>query len=165
MKKFFKSLILGLSLVALNLQAADVSVNVANAVATNLLTGQIQLEEIEVINNGGSTVTVRIYDAPSTNVTWTNSQYSVPTSYTTNLVTVFTNYNGILTTNTNTVLYTVNTTVSAAPVNYRLLKSFTIAAGASSTWTPVNGVYLSYGLMATNNVTNTTYNYTYSNIR
>ena len=144
---------------------AELSKDIPTATATNLITGPLAMQQLEMINNHPSaTVTIKIYDAPSNLTTWTNGAYASRSQYTTNLVTTWTNYNGIVTSQTNSVLYIYTNEVAAAAISYKLLKTATIAAWESSTWTPLNGVYYSYVLLATNNQTNVTYNITYSNI-
>jgi uncharacterized membrane protein len=120
---------------------------------------------LEVVNNGGSTVAVKLYDAPSTNFTWSRGAYTNWTTYTTNIAVVTSDYNGVSITNTYAATYTLPNAVSSGTANYKLLKTFSVAAGESATWEPTGGVFLSYGLACTNSVTNTVINWSYSNIR
>ncbi len=147
--------------------ATDDTVAIPTATVTSILAGQFHLQSLELVNNHPTaTVTVRFYDAPSTSLVWTNAAYTNFTTYTTNIVITTTNYNGVVETSTNLATYTAPHAVALnASQAYKQLKSMSVAAGGTVTWTPVSGVYLNYGLAATNNQTNVTINYTYSSVR
>lgn len=161
---FIKLLLVALFVSASLQSAQQVNVLVAPQ-RTNIISGAVQITEIEVVNNEPSlSAIVNFYDAPSSNITWTNTAFTSYLVYTTNLITYSTNYFGTITTNTNSVAYNIPSTTSAASRNYHFLKSVTVAAGGSYTWAPIGGVYTSYGLTLTNSATNVTINTTYSNI-
>lgn len=160
MKKLIVGLMLIASLVS-NVLATDVSTTVATATITSLQQNPIKLTSLEVINNAAAAQTVYFYDCPTNVLTWTSGAYTNWTTYTTNLIVTTTNYQGVVETATNAVTVTAPKANAAATNNYRLFKTFTIAAAGTATWTPINGVYLSYGLGCTNTDTNLTVNYSY----
>lgn len=148
-----------------NVKSADSTFDITTATASNLISGPLQMTQLEIINNHPTNaVVVKIYDAPSNLVLWTNGAFTNFLFYTTNLITYSTSYYNVITTNTNRVQYQYPNAVAAAGRSYKLLKSVTVAVGASYVWTPIGGVYFSYGLLATNTQTNVTYNIEWSQI-
>lgn len=165
MKNIFKLAVV--ALVAFSTTyATDVSVTVTPAVASNIITGPIHLTSLEVINNGSdSAMNVWLFDAPSTNTTYSLGAYTNWTTYVSNMVVQTIDYQGVTNLLTNYVTYTLPRAVGASSPSYKLIKSFNVATNGTSTWNPVGGVYLSFGAMLTNNVTNVVYNITYSTLQ
>lgn len=147
---------IGAMLAAVALVATSFSSHAAEASASptqasyNLLIGTnaLQLQSITVANASSAIMTAYIYDSPNTNTTYVRSAYTNTLSYTTNLVTTFTNFSGVIQTNTNTVLYTYTSVAPQATNSYRVLNTFTVPAGESLVWTPSPGIYANFGLSA-----------------
>lgn len=148
-----------------NVYATDATATIATATTTSVLSQPMHLQSVEVINNAAATVTLSLYDAPTNSTTWVSGAYTNWSTVLSNLVITTTNYQGVVETATNYVTRTTANAHSAATNNYKLFKQFTVAAGGTASWTPVNGTYLSYGLTAVNSQTNTVINYTYSSLR
>lgn len=161
MKKLIYSLFV-IASIAVAVYATDDTSTISTATITSLKQSPLHLQSVEVINNAAAAVTAYFYDAPTNVLTWVSGAYTNWTTVVSNLVVTTTNYQGVVETATNYVTQTTGNAHGAATNNYRLFKTMTVAAGASATWTPVNGTYLSYGLAVTNNNTNTVINYSYS---
>lgn len=157
MKKFMNSLIVTLLLLltTLRVSAIDVVTSLATNDTQSVASSGIYIASVTIQNATGVTDTVRLIDAPSTSLTYTRGSFTVPTSYTTNYVSTYTNINGVVTSVTNSALFTLNTTVAATTNSYRTINLFTVPANTTVTWTPVNGAYTVYGLLVTNNAVST----------
>lgn len=116
MKKFIKYTFLIGATVALlfaaainNLKAqssgsATASFNIAPATASNLLAAPVRVTQIIYTSTNNNTAGFNIIDAPSTTLTNLVAPYTNYTIYQTNLMTFYTNFFGVINTNTNTVL-------------------------------------------------------------
>lgn len=146
-----------LSLFNFQLRAAEQITTVTDATITSLLQGPKRIDSIDVLNSHPSdAVSVYFYDAPTNILTYIVASYTGLATRTTNVVRSITNYFGVVRTETNSVHFNYLTTVAAQTNTYPLLKAFTsLAAGASTNWTPTGGRFLGYGLAATNSATNT----------
>lgn len=164
MKKLILNLVAILALVS-SVYATDDSKTIPTATTTNILSGQFHLQSLEVINNAAAAQTVKFYDAPTTAILWTNVAWTNWSTVVSNLVVTTTNYNGVVETATNLVTVTTANPHAVAANTYRLFKTMVIGAGATTTWTPISGVYLSYGMTMTNSDTNVTVNWSYSSVR
>ena len=149
MKKFISIIVATFALLSSAMAIDQVNV-IASNTPTAILTQPVLVTQVSVANATGVTATVALYDAPSTTLTYTRAAFSVPVSYTTNMVTTYTNINGVSTSVTNAALYTLTTSVAAATNSYRAVTTLSIPANTTLTWTPVNGAYVNYGLATTN---------------
>ena len=137
--------------------------NASGAVTNTLTTNGLLVTSYLIQNNGTNTLNIRFFDAPYTNVTYTNAAYIGATNYSTNYVTTWTNYLGYTNSITNTVMVYATNTVSANTNNYRtlLLVSVVTNQGANSfTFTPQYGQIADYGLLFTNSASGTNYTIT-----
>lgn len=155
MKKLFS---LSLALLLLTLQNVF-GVTVVSSLVTNgtasIVGDGVYIASVQVANATGVTAYVSLFDAPSTSLTYTRAAFTYPSSYTTNIVTTYTNINGVSTSVTNSAVYTYTATAAAATNSYRLINTITVPANSTVTWTPVNGYYTVYGILATNNAVTT----------
>lgn len=151
MKKFFKILLVMFALISSQVLGIDVVTSLATNDTQSVSSSGIYIASVTIQNATGVTGTVRLIDAPSTSLTYTRGSFTVPSSYTTNYVTTYTNINGVTTSVTNSALFSLNTTVAASTNNYKTINLFTVPANTTVTWTPVNGAYTVYGLLVTNN--------------
>lgn len=170
MKKLKKFLLLASLVVGFTtslVMATDGTATITGATITSLVSSQaIHLTSLEVINNHPTAaMTIYFYDAPTNVLTWTRGAYTNWTAATETTVVTTTNYQGVVETATNSTVTINPNAVAGGSQSFKLFKTFTIAAGATATWNPANGVYLSYGLAATNNATNLVVNYSYSTLR
>lgn len=115
-KSLIISALLGLSLIA-NAQLST-TVTVTNGTIIgfpNVGQGQLLINSM-IVNPAGSTQ-LAFYDAPTTNLTWTNAAYAYRASYVTNFVTNWVNYYGATNgyTNKAEVFYSVT---NAASTNF-----------------------------------------------
>lgn len=113
-------------------------------------TNAVNIQQVTIANSAASALSVSLYDSPNTNKTYVRSAYTNTLSYVTNMVTVITNFSGVLQTNTNSVLYTYNSVAAQATNNYRLLVTLTVPASETITWTPAGGqgIYANFGVNA-----------------
>ena len=121
--------------------------------SASILTNGCEIFSLTCVNATGSAITVRFVDNNTTNLVWTNTSYTVPYTYSTNLVTILTNnYLGNVTsTNTNTVLVTTSTTVAAnTNIPFATLAVISIPANSSTTYRPVNPLNAWRGVAVTN---------------
>lgn len=156
MKKFISILVATFAL--LNSAMAIDQVNViASNTPTVLLSQPVQIASVTVANATGVTATVCLVDSSSktsgpngNGLTYTRAAFTTTTSYTTNMVTDYTNINGVATSVTNSALYTLTSTTAATTNNYRVINTIVVPANTTLTWTPVNGAYANNGVLSTN---------------
>lgn len=143
--------------------AATASGSYTSAATNSLLSVGGLAGQITIANSAASASTVTIYDAPSTNLTYTLSGYTNTTSYTTNLTNIITTTTGVSQTNINSnVLWTERAVVSASTNTYNVLLNVSIPAGGNYTYTPSgNGLRFVNGLLVVN-TTNAAVTVTYA---
>lgn len=155
---------LALFVACFQLQAVDVSTAVTGAGTNNIFTGSGRISQIVIANDVASALTVKFYDAPSTNLTYSQGQYTNYVSYTTNIISVYTTPSGISQTNTNTGTFTYKQTVSSSTPAYRIVSTIDVPASTTVTFVPTGGLLVANGLTVTNN-TNVTFTTTYTPAR
>lgn len=155
MKKFFNILLVMAALLTSRVLAIDVVTSLATNDTQSISSSGIYIASVTIQNATGVTGTFRLLDAPSTSLTYTRGSFTVPTSYSTNYVSTYTNINGVVTSVTNSALFTLNTTVAASTNSYKTINLITVPANSTVTWTPVNGAYTVFGLLVTNNIVST----------
>jgi hypothetical protein len=121
-----KKILLGLCLVAFSVQGATFSGSLTNN-ANSLLTAGAHISMITLIG-GSSQVTVKFYDLATVATNLVTSSYSTRTSYTTNIVTSFTNTLGQIINRTNYGIFTLTSTVDAATNQAPRLAEFIVPA-------------------------------------
>lgn len=149
--KYFGTLFAVAALIVLpvhQLLAAEASVTTTtNSYNSVIGTNAVNIAQITVANAAASAMTVRVYDSPNTNTTYVRGAYTNTLSYLTNLVTVFTNFSGVIQTNTNQVLYTYTSVAPQATNSYRLLTTLSVPASDTLVWSPAgDGVYANFGV-------------------
>jgi len=151
---------------AVNSHAATAAVTTSAASTNSIIggTNQVYISEITIANLVAQPLQVALFDAPSTNLTFTAGAYTNSFTYPTNYVVVFTNYSGIVQSNTNAATFTELRSIASHSVSYRLLASVAVGASSTVTYKPIDGLTTSYGVCSTNN-TNCTITVTYSGIR
>lgn len=150
MKKLLVVLGLSIGLVA---QAATISLTTTNASTNSVVAGYLLVSSI-TFANGTSTdaASVTLYDAPSTNLTYTLSSYTNNTiSSTITNTTVWTNYFGV--SQTNSFLMRTNTTsvVSASTNTYPVILAVNVPASGQSTFTFSPAREVNMGILAVGN--------------
>ncbi len=144
------SLLLGASA----LSAANAVVSPSGASTNSIISSNaVNITQVTVANSSTNTLLVRLVDAPSTSLTWTNASYIGTFAYTTNIVTTFTNFTGVVQNQTNSYLYTYTNTVAANTNSYNTLVVLTVPASETLIWTPSggNGINANFGVLSTNN--------------
>lgn len=135
MKKFIKSLIgvATLCAVTLQLQAATVSISVANGTMVNILptSGTAKISQLIVSCDNTHAGSFQIYDCITNITAYTNPAYISATSYGTNWITTWTNYYGSTNSITNIAIVDISVTNAAASNSYPLRVTSAI---------PTNGV-------------------------
>lgn len=144
--------------------AAENTTAVTGAGTNNLINTGSRITQIIIANNVASALSVKFYDAPSTNLTYVQNAYTNYVSYTTNIVSVYTTPSGISQTNTNSGTFTYAQTVSSNSPAYRIVGTFEVPASTTVTYVPTGGLLVINGLSVTNN-TNVTFTTTYSPAR
>lgn len=163
MKKYI-ALLMAAIVLTLQLNAAQVVTSITGASTNSVLQQPVTITQVVVANPTAATLTLSIFDAPTNSLTWTRGAYTGIQTYSTNYVTTFTNFSGVVQTETNAAVFTAPLVVGAATNNYRLLTTITVAAGTSFTFTPISPYTTSFGLCSTNNTNctvTTTYNSTF----
>ena len=152
-KRSILGVLLAMGLVIPAAQAAQYSTTIANAstLYTLAFTNQNYLiQEIVLANAGAGPTTVSFFDAESTNQTYVRTAFTNTTSYITNIVTTFTNYNGWIQTNTNTGTFSFSSTYGATTNSRVKLVSLAVGPTNTVTYRPINGLSGGYGLVVTN---------------
>lgn len=145
-------LTLAVLLVALPAMAETKSLSFAagHGAAGSLITSNsVYVTGLQFANGTGGAVTVEVFDAPLTNVTFSVGAYTNYISYISNVVSTIVGYTGHTNLQTNAVLMHVPNAVSAATLSYKSLTKVTVPASSSLT-VPINSV-ASYGILVTNN--------------
>jgi len=130
--------------------AASVSgTTAATGAATNMVTGALRINAITLINGApGVTATpYTIYDAPSTDTTFTNDVYVTQEAAVAEVVRTYTDFLGNTVNITNNQLVITQTTNAASTNTYRIIASGQLAAGATQVITPTTPLYVGQGFM------------------
>lgn len=171
MKQILKNLavaIMVFSITVLPLLGATYTLTIPNASTLYSLafTNQIYtIREVVVANAGTGPVNVAFFDAESTNQTYVRGAFTNTTSYTTNYVTVFTNFSGMLQTNTNSGIWSyAQSFLAMTNSRARIIPTMVVGATNTLTYTPTVPPSGGFGLVVTNTAgTNVTVTVTYDN--
>jgi len=149
MKKFILAFIIGS--LALSASAATLVTNMAGTNATSIIpTNSLLLRSVTLANSSGATLVATVYDSPDNRVLWTNTALTNVYTYLTNNVRTYTNFSGVVTYQTNTVVWTTNSVQSGWTNTFNALLTVVLSNGATYTYTPSTPLYLSRGLLVTN---------------
>lgn len=159
-KKLFVASLVAVALCGWTFQSqAATASSVSTVASTNsiITSNAVQISQVVVANAGAGTMLVNLYDAPDTNLTYVRAAYTNTLSYTTNMVTTFTNFSGVVQSNTNLVLFTYSSVAPQATNTYRLLTTISVPASSTYTWTPSgnDGIYANFGVTSTVNTNGT----------
>lgn len=142
MKKILALLFLALSL-SLNAQLISVAPQVYGVQSYSLdltngfnriSTSPIEIQQLQIVA-GGTNVTLNLYDNQYGTRSWTNSAYTGISSYTTNLTLLYTNAQGIVSTNTVTGgNWRYSTSVDAATVTQSPVVTLSAPANGIATY-------------------------------
>lgn len=136
MKKLL-ALFTTLLLASFTAQAAVSTLNISSGTVTNssILTEGVRIASIQISNDDASAAVFRFIDAPSTSSIKTNAAYTAAVSYSTNQSEVFTNFLGVIQTNTTTVIYNGTQTIAEnTEFPYSTLFTVTVPAGTTVTY-------------------------------
>lgn len=150
MKKTFSLILAVAMMLTASLQAASLVTALSANSLTSVIASPSYLVSVQVANATGAAGTLRLVDTASTNQTYVRAAFTVPFTYATNIVSTFTNINGVVTSITNAAYFTVNTSVANATNYYNSLNVMSVPANSTITWYPVNGAFTHFGLCATN---------------
>lgn len=167
MKKMLSIVAMILSL-AINSFALTASVTTTGASTNNLLSHSAAITGFVFVNSDATQVaTVHLVDSYTTNLVYTNAAYtnysiSTFTSLSTNVPTalnpylmIYTNFQGIIETNTNSFIMTVAGVSAAATNNLPVIVHLSIPAASTVTYSPALAITAWRGITITNsNVTN-----------
>ena len=149
MKKLF--LILSL-IAAISVNAATSSTSLSGAATNSVLTTGARISSLTIANAGTNTLTLKIFDAPSTSLTYTIAAWAYLSNYTGNATSTVVTSTG--TTNsyiyTNVLLWT-SVTNAATTNSYATAGTFTVPAGETLVVPYTQGLNLYQGLLMTNN--------------
>lgn len=151
MKKFL--LVIGLALGLLSMQAAQVSSSIPAAARTNiLLSTSGALTSLLIANTGAAVLNIAVIDNNATNQTYSISQYTNRISYKTNIVTSWTDINGVANVLTNDAMVYIDQTVAAYNGSYTKVLMLTVPTNTTFTYTPINPIMFGKGILITNDV-------------
>lgn len=159
MKNILNKFTLGVALLfaTLTLKAAPFVVTFSGTNNSAIITqGSGTLKEASVFNPTTNTAIVQFIDCPTNVVTWTNAAY---TNYTLSIVTatnIFTNYFGVITTNTYSAETNAPNAVLGSTNNYRVVAILVVPPLGTSRVT--NDILCVAGLFATNTLSGTASN-------
>lgn len=158
--------ILAVILTSLALRAESVSYTCsATNTSESILTSPAVIRQITAVNAGSGTVTLKLFDTSSTNLTFSTGAYTNNVLSTVSAVTTYTDINGNEQNITNTVLRITPTLVGAATRDYRKVYTMVVPAGETMVYTPTTGIFLANGLAATNINLGITATIEYSKVR
>ena len=166
MKNFIKKSLVGAAAIAsTSVFAGTANVTLVSGGATNLLAfnanlGSVVIREITVAASGASNTTVAFYDGPTNlSLAYSWTAYTNSIRYATNITTYWTNFYGVVQTNTptgsNLVLETFTNNVVPAGTNlYPVRMVVSSAAGTTTTYSGPIGSGLGIPFINGINVTN-----------
>lgn len=162
MKKLLSLIVATVCLVAFNTEGATVTGTYTSAGTNSLLSVSGMGKSIVIANSSAAASVVKLFNAPSTDLTYTLAAYTNTTSYTTNLTNVYTTTTGISQTNIKSGVLVINQQqVAASTNNYDVIATFTVPANNTLTYTwGGNGVRFGNGVLVTNS-TNANITFTY----
>lgn len=151
---------------ALSLSAQTTVTSTITGAATNsVLTSASKIYSLIIGNAGTNATKVRIFDAPSTSLRWTNAAYTVVSATSGNVTNTFTNSLGGYETNIYTSVLKFTTTTNAAATNlYSTVFDYTVPASTTISFTPTSPYQVLNGMLITNGTPggNLTFTATYS---
>lgn len=129
--------------------SGTVTVVVPTAVVTNLMDslpgGAAVVKQITLLSTATTSGKLSIYDTPNGNIMYTNTGYTLPVTYVTNVISTYTNYFGATNSITNVALIHTTSTVASNIYSYPLRFVGQAGTNASATfdgnWTFTRGVY------------------------
>lgn len=143
MKKILLSLAL-VAAVAISSFAAQTTITVKSGTYTNILVGNGRLSQFVLTSTTANTNYLTFLDSPSTNAVYVVGAYSnLVTQTGVSFTNIYTNYLGVLTTNTYTGIREVTNSVAAATNSYNTL--MTAVVSPNSTLTIGNANTFPYG--------------------
>jgi len=146
MKKFLLSLWAVLA-IALTGAAQNYTAGVITNGVSLLSADPTLLTSMTLIDTSGTNHIVILYDNDSATLTnRITAAYNSRTVYSTNIVTTFTNFTGVVQSYTNAALAYVDVTVPAATNEARRVYQLYVPANGTATITPLNPLGFTYGL-------------------
>lgn len=132
-------------------QSFSVSKTIVGNTITNILSGASLVTDVQLTAPTAGAVTVQAIDNVTNSLRMINPAYTNRLTYPTNLLDIYTNYYGVITTNAFTnVLYVVTNNPVAAATN-TIAPTFTIGASGNSSASYADVNYrFNYGLWVTN---------------
>ena len=153
MKKILISALMGISLIA---SATSVSTTIVPGGVFNLVSaspnfGSFLVRQVAITATTATNALVALLDAPSTNTLYVNPAYTNRLSYGTNWNIAWTNFYGVVQTNTTpiTALIDITNTVPAATNSYATRLIAGAAANSTAVFQGVN-YYFDNGVLLTN---------------
>ncbi len=130
------------------------TVATANTLTSLFPTNQIVITKITVANTSSTNMSIVFYDTALATLTNYVGPYNSVASYLTNISFIFTNFVGVLTTNTYTnALYTYTNTIALHTNTAPVVVSMAVNTNSTISYTPVSGgISTSFGLAVSNNV-------------
>lgn len=161
--KLFAALaIVGLTASTMSAATFSISTNIAVNRTIRLIDGPASINSIAMQNAITTNSIVAFYIAPGTNTYFTNGVYTNYTWYATNAYQqIYTNFFGVLTTNTFAALVKTTNSVAAGTNFYPTLWAATSVSNATTTYLPPFPVTAPLGLVITNGLSPITVTITY----
>lgn len=155
--KFFKALAVLTALAFSAATFADVVIyNPTATTAASVLQNGVKIQQIQYSNAATNAITITMYDAPTNVLTYVVGAYTNNVISQQNVVTTFTNYTGIVESQTNLTLVSTLTPVGQSTNSYRTVIVQTVPASSTVTFTPPSGLPVGFGLAAATTATNIT---------
>lgn len=150
MKKLF--LLIGLVGSLFTAQAAQLSVNLLASQRTNIFSATgVALTSITFANtNAATALNITLIDNNATNQLYSISQYTNRIAYKTNIVSSWTDINGVTTVMTNDAMAYIDNTVAAYNGNYSRVLTLFVPAATTYTYTPATPLFFGRGVLITN---------------
>lgn len=148
MKKFLITLAMVAGILA---QAATTSTSMTAAATNSVVTTGARITLLTLANAGTNTLTVKLFDAPSTNLTYALGEWSYYSNYLGNVTNTFTNAMGIITNAIYTnVMLSTSITNAATTNSFATLGTVVVPAGETIVVPYTSGLQTYRGLLITN---------------
>lgn len=156
MKKLLQSLIVGallftgLAVTNPHVEAATIVSSPSGASTNNLLASGAAITQVSIANSSGGAVSIRLLDAPSTDLTYTIGAYTNVTRSVVSVTNSYTDRFGNSQSSVGNMVRTTESVTAASTNDYRSLIILTVPNGETFTYTPTTPVVALQGILLTN---------------
>jgi len=149
-KNILIALLASLSITTVSAAPLNRTVTILPSGFTNLLStlpvnGGALITQFTITSTTTNASRIRVFDTPTNSMTYSNASYTIPFTYATNYVTIWTNYFGVTNSFTNVAIIDTTTTVAAStnlyPVRFTGISPTNTSTVYDGAYTFINGLW------------------------